>query len=150
MNPYKTLLSAAFVTSLCGLSAAQDDDYKKQIEAANAEFAAAYARGDAKAVAAMYTERAHVFPPNSELVKGRADIEKFWQGAMDGGIKGVAVKTSEVEAFGDALVEEGTYTLFGKDGAALDKGKYLVLWHRVEGAWKLHRDCWNSSEPAPK
>ncbi len=126
------------------------DDPLKAIEQANAAFAAAYAKGDPKAVAEMYTEKARLLPPNAKVVEGRKAIEEFWKGVMDAGIKAIELKTIEVESFGDTIVEQGTATLFGKDKLVVDRGNYLVMWKRVDGKWKLHRDCWNSSEPAPK
>jgi hypothetical protein len=38
--------------------------------------------------------------------------------------------------------------LSGADGGALDNGKYVVVWHRDAGTWKLHRDIWTTSQPA--
>jgi ketosteroid isomerase-like protein len=122
-------------------------DLHTAIEAANAEFGAAFGRGDARAVAAMYTESGQLYPPNERVVAGRVAIEEFWKAAMASGIKGVALKTAEVEGLGAWVVEAGTYTLNGNDGTALDRGKYLVLWKWEGSAWRLHRDCWNSNEP---
>jgi ketosteroid isomerase-like protein len=31
----------------------------------------------------------------------------------------------------------------------LDEGKYVVIWKRHQGKWKLHRDIWTTSMPAP-
>jgi ketosteroid isomerase-like protein len=31
----------------------------------------------------------------------------------------------------------------------MDRGKYIVVWKDEGGKWKLHRDIWNSSLPAP-
>lgn len=132
------------------LSAAAEDSPPKVIEQANSQFAAAYNKGDAKAVAEMYTPMGQLFPPNSDIVEGRAAIQRFWQSVMDDGISRLELKTIEVEPFGDSIVESGRATLFGKDGAVLDRGKYLVLWKKTGGKWKLHRDCWNSSQPAPR
>jgi hypothetical protein len=91
-----------------------------------------------------------LFPPNEKIVEGRAAIEKFWKAAMDSGIKTVELKTTEVEGLGESAAEVGSYTLYGKDGAAMDRGKYLMLWKRVDGAWKFDRDCWNSNQPASR
>jgi ketosteroid isomerase-like protein len=47
------------------------------------------------------------------------------------------------------LTREGDpdpWTLKGKDGAELDHGKYVVIWKKEAGGWKLHRDIWNSSQ----
>ncbi len=133
-----------------GLDASRRTDPREGIGAANAEFAAAYRCGDAGAVAAMYTEHGQLFPPNEPIVAGRAAIERFWKAAIDAGIKTIELKTIEVEGLGESAVEVGAYTLRGKDGVAIDQGKYLVLWKQVEGAWRLHRDCWNSNQPASR
>jgi hypothetical protein len=31
----------------------------------------------------------------------------------------------------------------------VDQGKYVVSWKKEEGVWKLDRDIWNTSSPAP-
>jgi uncharacterized protein (TIGR02246 family) len=147
MNRRFGLFGAALALSLPCAIAADPPDPRKAIEAANAQFGAAYGRGDARALADMYTEGGQLYPPNEHVVAGRAAIEQFWKAAMDSGAQGVQLKTVEVESLGDSAVEAGTYTLHGKGGTTLERGKYLVLWKWVEGAWKLHRDCWNSNEP---
>jgi uncharacterized protein (TIGR02246 family) len=144
------IITTSLITILSGLGAAGRDDPRAGIEAANAEFAAATSRGDATAVAAMYTERGQLLPPNEKIVEGRAAIERYWKAAMDAGIKTIELKTTEVEGLGESAVEVGSYTLYGKDGTAVDRGKYVVLRKRVDGAWKLHRDCWNSNQPTSK
>jgi uncharacterized protein (TIGR02246 family) len=133
-----------------GPRASGRSDTRERVIAANAEFAAAYRRGDARAAAAMYTEQGQLFPPNEPIVAGRVAIERFWKATMDAGVKRVELKTTEVEGLGESVVEVGAYTLFGSDGVAMDRGKYLVLWKQVDGAWRLHRDCWNSSLPASR
>jgi uncharacterized protein (TIGR02246 family) len=126
------------------------DRLRKEIEASNAAFSKEYDRGDAKALAQMYTERGQLFPPNEKIVEGRTAIESHWKAAMEAGVKQVVLKTTEVWALGETVAETGTYRLAGKDGESLDEGKYVVIWKRVDGNWKLHRDCWNSSQPAGK
>lgn len=136
---------------VCGTAqSAQDGDIKQEIEKANTEFSAAYKKGDAKAVSEMYTESGQLFPPSSDIVEGRQGIEKFWKSAMEMGIARVELDTIEVEAFGETVVESGRATLYGKGGEVIDKGKYLVMWKNVDGKWKLHRDCWNSSQAHPQ
>jgi uncharacterized protein (TIGR02246 family) len=144
------IVGTALTLIVFGLGAAGRSGPREGIEAANAEFAAAVRRSDAGAVAAMYTERGQLFPPHEKIVEGRAAIEKYWKASMDSGIKAIELKSAEVEGLGESAVEVGSYTVYGKGGAAIDRGKYLVLWRRMDGAWKLHRDCWNSNEPASK
>ena len=123
---------------------------RSAIEAANSQFVAAFAKGDVAKIASMYTADAQAFPPNSDVVRGRAAIQKFWQGVVDAGIKSATLTTLEVEARGDWAHEVGTYTMSVEGGKQADHGKYLVIWKREQGQWQLHRDIWNSSVPAKK
>jgi hypothetical protein len=61
----------------------------------------------------------------------------------------VSLNTMEVEALGNTAIEVGTYTAAGADGKMADKGKYIVIWKRVGNDWKIHRDIFNTSMPAP-
>ena len=121
---------------------------REAVEAANARFIAAFRDGDPAAVASCYTSDAQLLPVNSEPITGTQAITGFWQSVMAMGIAGARLETLEVEGGGDFAVEIGQYVLSGADGGALDNGKYVVVWHRDGGAWKLHRDIWTTSRPA--
>jgi len=78
-------------------------------------------------------------------MRGKPAIQAFWQGALDMGIAEAVLETVEFEEVGDAAWELGQGVLKAKDGQVLDDAKYIVLWKRENGAWKRHRDIWNSS-----
>jgi uncharacterized protein (TIGR02246 family) len=120
------------------------------IEAANKRFSEAIAKGDAAALAAMYTPDAQAFPPNSDVVKGRAAIEKLWKSVIDSGVAAADLVTTDVDSTGSLASEAGTYAMRTKAGAGAERGKYVVTWKKVGGHWMLHRDIWNSSLPATK
>jgi uncharacterized protein (TIGR02246 family) len=122
-------------------------DVRSQIEAGNREFMAAFAKRDAAAVAALYTDGGQLLPPNSEVVRGHEAILEFWQGAMTRGLTGATLETVDVDASGETAVEVGRYRLTAGDAEA-DHGKYIVVWKNVDGRWKLHRDIWNTSKGA--
>ena len=86
-------------------------------------------------------------PPNAEFQKGK-NIAHFWQGAINMGIKGGALKSQEVEVHGTTAIEVGTYVLRGAGKTPLDTGKYIVVWKKEGRNWKLYRDIFNSSQPA--
>jgi len=121
---------------------------REAINAANAQFMAAFRAADAGAVADCYTSDAQLLPANSEPVSGSQAIADFWRGAMRMGIADAKLETLELESAGDLAVEVGRYTLAGADGGAIDNGKYIVVWRRDAGTWKLHRDIWTTSRPA--
>ena len=139
--------ATALVTALTTVGAQQD--VKAAIEAANKQFASALAKGDAAAIGAMYTSTGMAFPPNGDVVRGRDAIQKMWQGVIASGVKEATLTPTEVEAHGDTAYEIGTYTMGAGGGKQLDRGKYIVIWKRENGQWKLHRDIWNTSMPAP-
>jgi len=119
------------------------------ITAANKTFMAAFKRADAAGMAALYTENGQLLPPGSDFVEGRPAIQAVWQGLMDMGIKAVNLETIEVEGHANTAIEVGKYTIAGEGGKVIDNGKYVVIWKRQRGQWRLHRDIWNTSVPAP-
>ena len=126
------------------------DGVRAAIESANAEFAALAAKGDAAALAGLYTKDGAVMPAGSEPVRGTAAIRTFWQSAFSSGVAAVELKTLEVYGQGATASEVGEYTLKDKGGKALDHGKYIVIWRRTGGHWKLLRDMFSSNAPPPK
>jgi uncharacterized protein (TIGR02246 family) len=119
------------------------------IDGRNQEVGAAVAKGDAAAVAALYSPDAQMLPPNSAPVSGREGIQAAWSSFIGTGVKGLDLTALEVIGHGDTADEVGQYKLFGADEQVLDTGKYIVIWKRENGQWFLHRDIWNSSQPLP-
>lgn len=143
------VIPAAVVIGLgLNASARAQDPARAAIDAANKKFVASFAKKDAAAVAATYSPDANAFPPNAPIIKGRAAIQKMWQDAFDGGIASIAINTTEVESGGNIAYESGTYELKTQDGKTADKGKYCVVWKKVNGQWMLHRDIWSTDLPA--
>ena len=118
------------------------------IKAANKNLSAAFATGNPKTIAACYTKDAKVLPSNAPASTGHNAIARFWGGAIDMGIKGVALRTVEVESHGTTAIEYGAYTLKDGGGKKLDNGKYVVVWKQQRGKWKLHWDIFNSNNAA--
>jgi uncharacterized protein (TIGR02246 family) len=133
-------------SSVCWSADAETSEVRAAIEQAGARFSEAYASGDAKAVAAFYTEDAIAFPPGGEMVKGREAIRQMWQSTMDSGVKSLSFTVLDVGASGDLAHETGTALLNihaqGKEPTTASV-KYVVVWKRQGNDWKLHRDIWN-------
>jgi uncharacterized protein (TIGR02246 family) len=148
MRHGRWLVLAAIAAMAATPVRAAAQDVRADIESANQAFSAAFAKGDAAALAEMYSEDGQVLSPGQDIVSGRAGIQKAWQGAIDSGLKGLELTTREVESHGDSAYEVGTWVLRNASGQ-VDNGKYMVIWKKQGGAWKLHRDIWNTSA-APK
>jgi ketosteroid isomerase-like protein len=139
----------AMIVALLLSCAPQSQDVTDQIKEANKSFVVAFNNGDAAAVAANYAGNAKLFPSNSDVVEGTEAIQNFWQGAMDMGVKEVFLTTIEATGCGNTAYEVGRYMLHAGDGTMIDQGKYIVIWKKIDGQWKLFNDIWNTNNPAP-
>ncbi|HMD65279.1 MAG TPA: SgcJ/EcaC family oxidoreductase [Stellaceae bacterium] len=119
---------------------------KATIEKLNDVWTAAFNKGDAAAVAALYTEDAYVLPPGSDMVKGRAAIEAFWRQAAQQ-MGDAKLTTIDVLPLGPEAREVGTVTLKTKTQPPQEVvGKYVVVWRKTGGDWKLATDVWNTNK----
>ena len=137
---------------ICAASVAEAQSVRAAIDANTKQFIEAFNKGDAAAVANMYTMDARLLPPNGEMVEGRENIQKFWQGAISAGLKMVSLETVHVESQGNIAVEVGRYTstVPGAGGVTTtDNGKYVVMWKRAGRSWKLAVDIFNTNRPLP-
>jgi uncharacterized protein (TIGR02246 family) len=146
----RLLLAVTIITTMSSLTFSQSQSAQKAIEENTKQFIEAFNKGDAAAVANMYTMDARVLPPNSEMVEGRANIQKFWQGAITAGLKMSTLETVHVEQQGNLAVEVGRYTTTmsgAGDTTTTDQGKYVVVWKRDGKDWKLAVDIFNTNRP---
>jgi uncharacterized protein (TIGR02246 family) len=117
---------------------------KAAIQKLEDQWGAAFNKGDAAAVAAMYTEDAYVLPAGDAMVKGRAAIEALWKKDM-GALSDVKCTTLDVRPLGgSAAAEIGTCTFKTKSQPPQEGAlKYAVVWQKEGGQWKLSLDIWN-------
>ena len=121
---------------------------RNTIEQSNKTFVEALDKGDSNAVAAHYTSDAHLLPQGSPEVSGTDNIKGFWGGVYRMGLQ-ATIQTGEVWGDDDLLTEQGTFALTDKKGQQVDKGKYVVVWKKEDGNWKMFRDIWNSDKMNP-
>jgi uncharacterized protein (TIGR02246 family) len=154
MNGSRHMARFAFVFLLlfatcsgCKSHESGQSNARAEIEKGNAKFSEAFEQGNAEAIALLYTQDAIVFPPGSEMVKGREAIGGFWRTTRESGVKSAKLTTLDVGESGDLAYEVGTVLLTiqpeGKESTTAS-AKYLVVWKRQkDGSWQLHRDIWN-------
>jgi ketosteroid isomerase-like protein len=126
----------------CLTSAVQAQDARAGVDAGNLAFKNALLKGDAVAIGNLYTADAKVIAPGGDIVVGRPAIAAFWKQIIDTGVKHITLTTTGVESAGDLAFEEGTVKMTGTAGQE-SVARYIVVWKRDGGAWKLHRDIWN-------
>lgn len=85
-------------------------------------------------------------PPNGPMVKGRTAIQARLKEDMQK--SPVTLKLTPIESAisGDQAYEAGTSAITLPDGRTQNE-KYLVVYKRVGGEWKVAFDIWNSDTP---
>lgn len=137
------MLIVCFVL-VVGPAAAQS---KATIQKAGDRWSEAFNKGDATALAAMYTEDAYVLPPGAEMMKGRSAIAAFWGQQMQQ-IGDIKCTTLDVKPVGRVAAREiGTCSFKTKSQPPQDGVlKYAVVWEKVGGQWELLQDIWNTNK----
>ncbi len=119
----------------------------------NRDFAKALTAKDAVAAAIVYDENASILPPNEPIVTGRANIQAYWQGAIDAGIIDATVKTIDAKSNGNLGYEIGTFTMRfhgATNDTIVEIGKYTeILERNEEGKWISTYGMWSSNAPMP-
>jgi len=107
----------------------------------------ANASSDFVSVASLCTDDATDLPPESAMVKGRAAIRVMWEHMAEQVID-PRVTTLEVKSLGPrAAYEIGNFSLKTKDPTPKEvTGKYVVVWQKIRGNWKLAADIWNDGK----
>src|SRR5215831_14242256 len=121
---------------------------KAEIEAVNAKWMEFFNKGDFAGIASLYTVDAAAFPPGAPMARGRDAIGEMWKGLAEK-VTDPNVTTLDVKALGPAAAREiGTFSLKTKGPSPQEIiGKYVVVWEKVGGDWKLAADIWNEEGP---
>jgi len=103
-------------------------------------YAQAWAKGDARAVAGLYTTEAILIGPDGKVSVGRAAIEQAMKEALTGPYRGTKLGMTPgqtTRAGQDVYVAEGTFQVSGGMPPAgyATRGRYLNTIVRTSGRW---------------
>ena len=151
---YAAVLMLAVGLSLAGCGQSVDPAAEEQkIRALDQQWIAAVAAKDAGAVANFYASDGAMLSAGAPIANGTDAIAAAWKGLL--ALKNVnltfAPTKVTIAAAGDLAYEVGTYALGfdGSTGPVKDQGKYVVVWKKVDGTWKVAADIYNTDLPAP-
>jgi ketosteroid isomerase-like protein len=122
---------------------------RAEIEAKNARFTDAHTTGDSATIDQMFTTDARVLPPGGEAVIGRAAIARLTQEYFESGVSEFTETTVDFYASGDLLIDQGNYTMVYGEPKVREVGKYLNVWKREGGEWRIYSNIWNASPDLP-
>ena len=120
---------------------------KPSIQKINEEWMAAFNKGDAAGVAALYSEDAYILPNGAEMAKGRRAIETYFKNSVRQ-LGDAKLKTVDLQSLGPGSAREvGTFNFKTKGDSPQDVvGKYVAVWRKMGGQWKLITDIWNMNK----
>jgi len=132
-------------------AAMSDED---MLSAQTEAFAAAWAMGDAAAIAALFIEEGDSVGPDGVRFHGREAVQGRYEELLGGMYQGTTVSISQTSASfpsPDVAVVNGTYEIMGlktADGEDMAiKGLYMNVIVKQAGEWKIH--CARPMVPLP-
>jgi len=142
------LVSGHFIANAQSSHSNGLDEAKKAIATSNDTYFIAIAKNDGS-ILDHYAEDACLFPPNSPIISGRAEMAKFFKHSYETyGLKGGKFITKNIYGNGrEYVTEEGLWQSFDANGKLFDDGKFLVLWKKTKNGWKMFRDSFSSNRP---
>lgn len=135
-----------------GAAVAGSEAQEQMIRDLGKKWVAAVAAKDIAAIADIYTADGLFMAPNAPPAQGHEDVGKAWAGLL--ALPGISLTFEptriEVSAGADLAADVGVYALAfdGEGGRVEDQGKYVVVWRKVDGTWKVAADIFNSNLPA--
>jgi uncharacterized protein (TIGR02246 family) len=154
MNLASVLSSLCLVGLVIGASAARSDpprqgpatpnqpgagtggEAEAVLRAVVAEFTRSFNAGDARAIAALFTENARLVTVTGRTIEGRAAIEKLFATAFEENPgQTIEVKTETLRFLGaEAAIEEGTATIT-RPGSTGETTRYSAAYVKRDGKW---------------
>ena len=120
---------------------------KADIQKTNAQWIELFNKGDFAGIGMLYTTDAMALPPDAGIVKGRDAISAMWKDIATN-VAEPRLTTVDIKRLSPRAAREiGTFTLKtkGQNPQQLS-GKYVAIWEKVRGGWKLSTDIWNSGQ----
>lgn len=144
--------AVVFGAIACGAYAgdAEEEQTRQRIESLQQEWVEAVARGDVETIVGLYAEDAWFLPAGSPPLQGHDAIRDWWEQTLaDPPWQSLTFGPTEIGfgEGGDLAYDVGTSrtTIANEDGETVQEGKYLVVWEKVDGEWKVVADAFNGN-----
>lgn len=146
------LLLSALVAAGCqsersAADSGNDASVEDRVRELAVEWAAAEAANDVDRTLGLMWEDAVMQPPGSSQVQGHEEIRALYDAvtfvSLDPGPLTVRVGGDLAAVWSPRM----TYTLEGPDGTVSDTAKFVAVWERRDGQWKVLENSWSSNRP---
>ncbi len=162
MKPIPSLTLAASLLVLTGCRSPGDSRVDtnpdapghKELLQASGDWDKLYNAGDGARLALLYAEDAISMPPNSPTVRGRKAIQAECEGFFAGNVARHETIVDQFITEGDLSMETARYRLTYKPRAGgaetVETGRHLECRRKINGAWRIVVEIWNTDTPASK
>ncbi len=109
-------------------------------------FSQSVMNADTLAIGLAYTEDAKIFPSNLQIISGRDAIISYWKQPEGSRIKYHKIDPLEIKITGNEAYDYGYYQGITVNAQGKEigwKGKYVIIWRKIEGRWLIYLDIWN-------
>lgn len=110
------------------------------------QFSKSVMSSDYQGIGQAYTEDAKIFPSNLDIIVGREAIMNYWVQPEGSRIKHHKITPEEIKITGDEAYDYGYYEGISVNSEGSEsswKGKYVIIWRKVDDNWKIYLDIWN-------
>lgn len=121
---------------------------EQAIRAVNGRWLELIRSKDGNRISELYAEDGAVMPQGQPIQRGREAIARWWSEMMT--MPGYDLSFDDeviiVSSAGDMALDRGTYRFRANpaSGPVNDAGKYVVVWRKLGGEWKVAADIFNS------
>lgn len=157
-NLFKTFVAAGVL--LTGCTSAPKVDVRAEADAIRnleGQWDLAIKASDIDKIVGYFASDAVMMPSNKPMISGIQAIRKSEESSFSDTTSLFKTYTStvdavEVSASGDLAVARGADRVSQKTARGLDeeKGKWIDVWKKIDGKWKVIVSTWNSDKPLPK
>ncbi len=108
-------------------------------------FSKAYVDADYDKLTSFYSKDGKIFPEGADIIVGHKAIKNKWVLPKGTIILSHKVTPKEIKVIDDYAYDYGYYQ--GSSSRKKDvypfKGKYVIVWKKVDDDWKIYLDIWN-------
>lgn len=110
------------------------------------QFSTNYVSGDIESLVDSYTFDGKIFPGRTKIIEGKEKLLKFWTPRKGNKTTRHKVTPTEIKIVKKTAYDFGYYegTSQNEKGEIFEfSGKYVIVWKKIKGEWKIYLDIWN-------
>ncbi|MCH7773820.1 MAG: nuclear transport factor 2 family protein [Bacteroidetes bacterium] len=143
------LTCAAILIAVSQLYAQSEADMKAKFNELNKKFSQMMVDNDLEGMLSYYAENSISMPSYQPMLRSLDAMRESHKQQHEMGMKVTAFELTATDVIveGNIAIEIGTYTIsmdMPEMGTMDDHGKYMNVWEKQGGDWKLRADMWNT------